>query len=111
MKKSFLDRTLINLVKVWGDFSNSTISYINGTPRPELPPEDLERLFSEVTNCVVGVGDEASLRGRAAEIGQVYMRLNIEGRHNFLIELSKRFGVNREEVDCCIEAIKKAGWR
>ena len=108
MKNGILDRTLTNLWKVWGEFSQSTLGFIHGGPRPELPPEDSERLFVEVEKCILGIGDEASLRAQAAEIGQVYIGLNEEGRQNFLIGLAKRFGVNREKVDRSIEAVKLA---
>jgi malonyl-CoA decarboxylase len=109
MKNGILDRTLTNLWKVWGEFSESTLGFIHGSPRPELPPEDSERLFVEVEKCILGIGDEASLRAQAAEIGQVYIELNEEGRENFLIGLAKRFGVNREKVDWSMEAVKRAG--
>jgi malonyl-CoA decarboxylase len=109
MKNGILDRTLTNLWKVWGEFSESTLGFIHGSPRPELPPEDSERLFVEVEKCILGIGDEASLRAQAAEIGQVYIELNEEGRENFLIGLAKRFGVNREKVDRSMEAVKRAG--
>ena len=59
--------------------------------------------------CILGIGDEASLRAQAAKIGQVYIELNEEGRENFLIGLAKRFGVNREKVDWSMEAVKRAG--
>ena len=89
MKAGILDRTLNNLWRVWGGVSNSTLSYLHGGPRPELPPEDLEKVFDKVNKCIDGIGDEASLRSQAAEIGQVYIRLNTDGRRNFLIELGK----------------------
>ena len=109
MKTGILDRTINNLWRVWGEVSNSTLSYLQGVPRPELPPEDLEKIFVKVDKCIDGIGDEASLRGQAAQIGQVYIGLNIEGRQNFLIELGKRYGVDRKRVDESIDTITQVG--
>ena len=109
MNAGLLDRTINNLWRVWGEVSNSTLSYLQAGPRPELPSEDLERVFDKVDKCIDGIGDEASLRSQAAQIGQIYITLNAEGRRKFLVELGKRYGVDREKVDASIDSIKQAG--
>ncbi len=109
MKAGILDRTINNLWRVWGGVSNSTLSYLHSGPRPDLPPEDLEKVFDKVDKCIDGIGDEASLRSQAAQIGQVYITLNKDGRRNFLVELGKRYGVDRQKVDASIDSIKQAG--
>ena len=113
MRAGIFDRTINNLWRVWGGISNSTLSYLHGGPRPELPPEDLQKVFDKVDKCIDGIGDEASLRSQAAQIGQVYIRLNTDGRRNFLIELAERLLSDIEsydeeaefdEGDVCVEA-------
>lgn len=99
MNANFIDRTIGNLWRAWDEFSSSTINYITGKPRPELPIEDLEKLMAEIEECIQGIGDEASLRSRAAEIGQVYLELNQEGRSRFLVEVATRFNVDRREIN------------
>ena len=99
IKGRFLDKTIGNLWRAWDEFSSSTINYISGKPRPELPKDDLEKLMLEIEECIQGIGDEASLRSRAAEIGQVYLELNQEGRSRFLVEVATRFNVDRREIN------------
>tara|TARA_Y100000588_G_C14264954_1_gene929426 strand:+ start:2557 stop:3987 length:1431 start_codon:yes stop_codon:yes gene_type:complete len=106
---NLIDRTLDNLWKVWDELSISTMNYITGKPNPNLPPEDLERLSIEIEACITGIGDEASLRSRAAEIGKTYLGLNQKGRGLFIRELARAFGVDREKVDEAISCVLEAG--
>lgn len=105
---TLLDRTLKNLRRAWTDFSDTTRHYISGQPRPDLPDEDLTRVRGEIEACVVGRGDEASVRARAAALGQLYMELDPVGRRRFLGVLAADFGVEREGVDAAIIAVQEA---
>ena len=105
---SLLDRTLTNLWRAWTDLSDSTRHYISGQPRPDLPDDDLEKVRLEMEACIDALGDEASARARAAELGQVYMSLNETGRVRFLGELASDFDVDRGAVDEAIAAVQAA---
>jgi malonyl-CoA decarboxylase len=105
---NLLDRTLRNLRRAWTDLSDTTRHYISGQPRPDLPDDDLAKVRDEMEACIDGVGDEASVRARAAALGQLYMGLDAVGRKRFLGELGSGFGVAREEVDEAIDAVRAA---
>jgi malonyl-CoA decarboxylase len=105
---TLLDRTLRNLRRAWTDLSDTTRNYISRQPRPDLPDDDLARVRDEMEACIDGVGDEASVRARAAALGQVYMGLDQVGRKRFLNELAKGFGVDREGVDQAITEVQDA---
>ena len=105
---TLFDRTLRNLRRAWTDFSDTTRHYISRQPRPGLPDEDLPRVRGEIEACVVGRGDEASVRARAAALGQVYMGLDAVGRQRFLSMLASDFGVERDAVDAAILAVQEA---
>ena len=105
---NLLDRTLKNLRRAWTDLSDTTRHYISGQPRPDLPDDDLARVRSEMEACIDGVGDEATVRARAAALGQLYMVLDELGRKRFLGELAGGFGVDRELVDQAIAGVQTA---
>lgn len=105
---TLLDRTLKNLRRAWTDLSDTTRHYISGQPRPDLPDDDLAKVRAEMEACIDGVGDEATVRARAAALGQIYMGLDDVGRRRFLSELAMGFGVDREGVDQAIDAVQAA---
>lgn len=105
---NLIDRTLRNLRRAWTDLSDTTRQYISRQPRPDLPDEDLARVRDEIEACVGGRGDEASVRARAAALGQLYMGLDAVGRGRFLGELASGFGVERELVDAAIAEVQSA---
>ncbi len=106
---TLLDRTLRNLRRAWTDFSDTTRYYISRQPRPGLPDEDLERVRADMEACIEAQGDEASVRARAAALGQVYISLDETGRGRFLRELATGFGVERSKVDAAIDEVRAAG--
>ena len=105
----FLDRTLTNLVRAWSDLSDSTLHYISRQPRPNLPDEDRARIRAEMDACVSAVGDPATVRVRAAELGRQYLELNPTGRARFLAELATGFDRDRDAVDSAVRALQDAG--
>jgi malonyl-CoA decarboxylase len=105
---TLLDRTLKNLRRAWTDLSDTTRHYISGQPRPDLPDDDLAKVRAEMEACIDGVGDEATVRARAAALGQIYMGLDDVGRRRFLSELATEFGVDREDVDQAIDTVQAA---
>jgi len=108
-RPGILDRTLSNLLRAWIDLSDSTRHYITGQPRPDLPNDDLQKVRQQMESFIEAVGDEASVRARAAEFGRVYMGLNREGRVKFLTELATGFDVDRGAVDEAITEVRSAG--
>ena len=108
-RTTFIDKTIANLWRAWDELSSSTVKYISGKPRPDLPQDDLDKVIVEVNNCIKGKSDEASLRARAAEIGKIYLELNQDGRSKFLRALATSFDVDREVVDEKIQDVLTAG--
>ena len=108
-RTTFIDKTIANLWRAWDELSSSTVKYISGKPRPDLPQDDLDKVMVEVNNCIKGKSDEASLRARAAEIGKIYLELNQDGRSKFLRALATSFDVDREVVDERIQNVLTAG--
>ena len=108
-RTTFIDKTIANLWRAWDELSSSTVKYISGKPRPDLPQDDLDKVMVEVNNCIKGKSDEASLRARAAEIGKIYLELNQDGRSKFLRALATSFDVDREVVDEKIQDVLTAG--
>ena len=108
-RTTFIDKTIANLWRAWDELSSSTVKYISGKPRPDLPQDDLDKVMIEVNNCIKGKSDEASLRARAAEIGKIYLELNQDGRSKFLRALATSFDVDREVVDQKIQDVLTAG--
>ena len=108
-RTTFIDKTIANLWRAWDELSSSTVKYISGKPRPDLPQDDLDKLMIEINNCIKGKSDEASLRARAAEIGKIYLELNQDGRSKFLRALATSFDVDREVVDEKIQDVLTAG--
>ena len=105
---NLLNRTLTNLMRAWTDLSDQTRHYISGQPRPDLPDDDLDKVLREMEACIDALGDEASVRARAAELGRVYMGLDSVGRGRFLNGLATGFDVDRTQVDLAIEAVRTA---
>lgn len=106
--ESLLNRTLRNIRTAWSGVSDSTRYYFTGTPRPDLPEDDLQRIRSQMIECLKARGGEVSARGRAAELGRTYLSLNEEGRSRFLNLLANEFAVQHDKVDAAVDAFKSA---
>ena len=57
-RTTFIDKTIANLWRAWDELSSSTVKYISGKPRPDLPQDDLDKVMVEVNNCIKGKSDE-----------------------------------------------------
>ena len=57
-----------------------------------LPLRERERLLAQLRDCAEGLGGEVSARGRAARLGETYLRLSESGRHDFLRLIALEFG-------------------
>src|SRR3954465_11182535 len=75
-----------------------------GAPlRPDLPDDDIPRLRNRIDACREGKGGETARRGRAAELGQVYLSLSPAGRRKFLLTLAHDYGLPRESAVAIVE--------
>ncbi|MDA0230619.1 MAG: malonyl-CoA decarboxylase family protein [Proteobacteria bacterium] len=104
---ALVDRTLTNIRNAWREMTDSARVALTGSVRPDLPPEDLERIERQVTACLEGRGGEVSARTRAADLGRTYLSLDPTGRKRFL-KLLARFGVNDLILDEAAEALLAA---
>lgn len=93
------DRTLANLRGAWREIALSARGALSGSPRPDLPQDDLSWLRQQMLNCLDGRGGEVTARARAAELGRSYLALNAAGRERFLRLLADEFDTDRKEVD------------
>ncbi|MEQ8585821.1 MAG: malonyl-CoA decarboxylase [Thalassobaculaceae bacterium] len=106
--ESFLDRTLRNLRGAWGEISVSTRHYWSGTPRPDLPADDLEKIRGQMSDCLSDKGGEVTARVRAADLGRSYLSLNKTGRQRFLSLLATEFGTDRDAVQAALAKLNDA---
>lgn len=103
---SFLDRTLVRLVNLWRDVSDT----VTGTVDAGLSAEgDIRRLRDQMQACLEGRGGEVSARARAAGLGRTYLSLDELGRERFLRLLAGAFDADRTEIDAAVAALQEAG--
>ncbi|MEE8173595.1 MAG: malonyl-CoA decarboxylase [Alphaproteobacteria bacterium] len=95
---ALVDRTLTNLRNAWREMTDSARVALTGAVRPDLPPEDSERIERQISACLEGRGGEVSARVRAADLGRTYLSLDPSGRKRFL-DLLARFCVADEILD------------
>lgn len=106
--QNLFNRTLANLKQAWSGLSDSTWHYFTGTPRPDLPDDDLEKIRLKMDECVAAMVDEVSARARAADLGRAYLSLNPAGQHRFLSLIAGHYGVDRAAVDRAIDLVRAA---
>lgn len=105
LQGSFFDRTMLRIVNLWRDMTDS----VTGTVDAALSDEgDLERLREQMAACLDGRGGEVSARARAASLGRTYLGLDNVGRERFLRLLAGGFDVDRAGIDRAIEAVRSA---
>jgi malonyl-CoA decarboxylase len=99
---SFLDRTLVRIVNLWRDLSDT----VTGTVDASLSADgDIRRLRDQMQACLESRGGEVSARGRAAALGQTYLGLDARGRERFLRLLAGAFDVDRKQVDAAVKTL------
>lgn len=73
---------------------------VGAGPGPSrLPPKQLEQLRQQLRECADGVGGEVSVRLRAARLGETYLKLDADGRHELLRLIALEFGPDPQAVD------------
>jgi malonyl-CoA decarboxylase len=75
-------------------------SFFRARPRsaPRVSLRNLARLREQLNECAKGLGGEVSARQRAAKLGDTYLRLDDEGRHEFLRLIALEFGPDPKAV-------------
>lgn len=104
----FFGRTRTALVNAWRDIIGSARLRLGGGFRPDLPPEDIERLRARIDECLLAKGGEVSARARAAELGASYLLLSEEGRKRFLGLLARDYGLDRGAVMAAMAPVNAA---
>ena len=105
----FRRASIVNFVRTWRGLKSSARRAIKGEVHPDLPKEDMAYLHKRMVECVEGKGGEVSARVRSAELGNIYMNLNRDGRERFLKKLSRDFGIQDDRILPLLETFKEAG--
>lgn len=63
-----------------------------------LPPRQLQQLRQQLQECAEGIGGEVSVRMRAARLGETYLILDLDGRHDLLRLIALEFGPDPKAV-------------
>ncbi|MCW5731741.1 MAG: malonyl-CoA decarboxylase family protein [Alphaproteobacteria bacterium] len=103
-----IDRTLSRLGRAFRDVADSARVALTGVYRPDLPEDDLLRLDRQIALCLDPKAGEVTSRGRAAELGRIYLSLAPEGRARFLAHLAGRYGPDETAIERAIEAWRQA---
>jgi malonyl-CoA decarboxylase len=82
--------------RAWGGITTAVGGALK--VQAELPPSDVVRVRRLMKQCLEAKGGEVSARQRAAQLGEIYLTLNPQGRRTFLETLSDNFCVDREQV-------------
>ncbi|MBV8392903.1 MAG: malonyl-CoA decarboxylase family protein [Alphaproteobacteria bacterium] len=98
-----VDRTLERLRSAFVETARGTREMVGVPLRPDLPEDDIPRLRSRIDACLEGKGGETARRGRAAELGQIYLSLSGIGRKRFLLTLANDYGLTREAASAKVD--------
>jgi malonyl-CoA decarboxylase len=97
------DRTLDNLRRVWRDLAGGA-TLADRVVDGDLDQDGVDAVRLRMVECLAARGGEASARGRAAELGAIYLRLGKDGRRKFLELLAGDFAIDRDAVRAAAEA-------
>ncbi len=103
-----IDRTVGNLRTVWRDLAASARGKWASVPRADLADDDVDRLRSQLRDCLEAKGGEVSARARAAALGRTYLALNAAGRERFLRLLATEFDIDRASVHATWDRLRRA---
>lgn len=95
MSQTFLDRTLDNLRFAWRELRDSSV--VRGLGLDESHTRQ-ERWRRQISDCLARRGGAVSARSRAAALGHDFLRLDDDGKREFLHLLVNEFGVDRDRV-------------
>jgi malonyl-CoA decarboxylase len=73
---------------------------VGAEPGPaRMPARQLQLLRQLLRECAEGFGGEVSVRARAARLGETYLRLDADGRHELLRLIALEFGPDPKAVE------------
>jgi malonyl-CoA decarboxylase len=98
-----VDRTFERLRRTFVETARGAREAVGAPLRSDLPDDDIPRLRSRIDACLEGKGGQTARRGRAAELGGVYLSLSLEGRRRFLLTLANEYGLTREAAMAIVE--------
>ena len=81
---------------------------VSGKDDVDLSPRLLDKIRTQLTECVEGLGGEVSARQRAARLAHTYLQLDDEGRHAFLKLIALEFGPDPKQVAKAHESYQAA---
>ncbi len=105
--ETLFERTLSNLADAWREISQSAARTLgrNGGVAAGSDPEALKTFMRE---CLEARGGEVSARMRAAELGEIYLEMDAEGRRRFLEILAGEFAVDEAALEAAIDDYRRA---
>ena len=84
-------------------------SLVGGEDHPlRMSERQRVQLRQQLRECAEGLGGEVSARVRAAKLGETYLRLDDEGRHEFLRLIATEFGPDPKAIEKAHLAYQKA---
>ncbi len=81
---------------------------VESKPDPRLTRKRRDLLREQLRECASGLGGEVSARVRAASLGDTYLHLDDEGKHEFLRLIALEFGPDPKAVAEAHEAYQAA---
>ena len=100
--ETLIERTLSNLAGVWREIAQSAARSVGRNDRIAAG-SDPEALKAFMRECLEARGGEVSARMRAAELGEIYLELDAEGRRRFLDILAAEFGLDEAALEAAID--------
>ncbi|OKH90101.1 malonyl-CoA decarboxylase [Thalassospira sp. TSL5-1] len=105
MNQTFIDRTFDNIRQLWRDIRGTSVVRSLGFD-DEAAQKD--RWRQQIADCLAHRGGAVSARGRAAELGHDFLRLDEAGRIEFLHLLVNEFDVDRSKLAAVIKDWQQA---
>ncbi|MEH6627343.1 MAG: malonyl-CoA decarboxylase [Motiliproteus sp.] len=105
---SFLDRTLTHLRKAWSEMGQSSVCPLDLALSPELPLEEHNCLLEQIHACLMAQGGDVAARVGAARLGNAYMGLNDNGKHQFLNLLASHFDTPLDQIETLISEYQQS---
>ena len=88
--------------KAWEEITGTARAVI-GVLDPDLPKQDLHRLYKQMSDCVTSKSGEVTARNNTITLGKMYLDLSKIGKTKFFILLLEKFEIDsnaaKEAVD------------
>lgn len=94
-----LDRALARLKRGWHEVAGRDRASLADTLGPKLDDQGMDRLRAAIEDCLGARGGAVSALARAADLGEIYLKLDPSGRRRFVELLADEFGTDDAAVD------------